>query len=254
MTGDRARFHDRVVLVTGGATGIGRAVAVAFAQEGAAVMIGDVDERARETVAAIESVGGRAEWRSADVTIAAEIEALVAECVTQFGGLHVAFNNAGITPPFGPLHEAEESDFDRTMAVNAKGVFFAMRAEIRHMLDHGGGAIVNTGSVGSLIAHPDMSAYIASKHAVAGLTKAAAVEYARRGIRVNAICPGFTRTAMTADWCNDPAFLDAFFAGSPIGRWAEPREMAGTVLHLASDDASYVNGSIVVVDGGQTSV
>lgn len=254
MTGDRARFCGRAILVTGGATGIGRAVALAFAREGGAVMIGDVDARAGETVAAIVDAGGRAAWRSTDVGAAAAVDALVADCVAQFGGLHVAFNNAGITPPFGPLHELEEVDFDRTMAINAKGVFLAMRAEIRHMLDHGGGAIVNTGSVGSLIAHPNMSAYIASKHALAGLTKTAAVEYARQGIRVNAICPGFTRTAMTAHWCSDPAFLEAFFAVSPIGRWAEPEEMAATVLHLASDDASFINGSIVVIDGGQTSV
>lgn len=248
------RFEGKAVLITGGATGIGRAAALAFAREGAGVMIGDVDDRAGETVALINAAGGRAAWRETDVTESAQINALVSECVERFGGLRVAFNNAGVLPEPAPLHEMPIEAYDRTMAVNTKGVFLAMQAEIRHMLAHGGGAIVNTASVGAVIANPNMSPYVASKHAVAGLTRGAAIEYARNGIRVNAICPGLVETAMTAEWFKDPAFMDAFYAASPIGRAARPEEMVGMVLHLCSDEASFTNGSIIVMDGGQTAI
>lgn len=246
------RFQGKRVLVTGGATGIGRAVAIGFAREGAAVMIGDVDGRAIETVGLIEAAGGKAAFKQCDVADGAQVDALVAECVERFGGLEAAFNNAGILPPPRFLHETSDADFDRTLAVNVKGVFNALRAEIRHMLDHGGGAIVNTSSVGGVIADPSMSPYVASKHAVVGLTKAAGLEYARRGIRVNAIGPGFVATPMTQAWIDDPAFCEAFFAASPIGRAAQPEEMVGMVLHLCSDEASFTNGQLFIVDGGQT--
>jgi len=248
------RFDGKAVLVTGAATGIGRATALAFARQGAAVMIGDVDDRAAETVALIETAGGRAAFIATDVADPASVNTLVAGCVERFGGLHAAFNNAGVLPPPSPLHETLLADYERTMAVNTRGVFLAMQAEIRHMLDHGGGAIVNTASVGGVIANPDMSPYVASKHAVVGLTRSAAIEYARQGIRVNAICPGLVETAMTAEWFKDPAFMEAFYAASPIGRAARPEEMAGMVLHLCSDDASFTNGSIIVMDGGQTAI
>lgn len=248
------RFDGKAVLVTGGATGIGRAAAIAFAREAAAVMIGDVDDRAAETVALIEAEGGRAAFVVTDVTDPQAVSALVTACVDRFGGLHAAFNNAGVLPPPTPLHEMALADYERTMAVNCRGVFLAMQAEIRHMLGHGGGAIVNTASVGGVIANPDMSPYVASKHAVVGLTRSAAIEYARKGIRVNAICPGLVETAMTAEWFKDPAFMNAFYAASPIGRAARPEEMAGMVLHLCSDEASFTNGSIIVMDGGQTAI
>lgn len=248
------RFDGKVALITGAATGIGRAAACAFAREGAAVMIGDVDDRAAETVALVEAEGGRAAFVVTDVTEPDAVSALVKACVDRFGGLHAAFNNAGVLPPPRPLHETSLADYERTMAVNTRGVFLAMQAEIRHMLDHGGGAIVNTASVGGVIANPDMSPYVASKHAVVGLTRSAAIEYARNGIRVNAICPGLVETAMTAEWFKDPAFMEAFYAASPIGRAARPQEMAGMVLHLCSDDASFTNGSIIVMDGGQTAI
>jgi NAD(P)-dependent dehydrogenase (short-subunit alcohol dehydrogenase family) len=248
------RFTGKAILITGGATGIGRAAALAFAREGAGVMIGDVDDRASETVSLIEAAGGRSAWRVTDVTDAAALAALVADCVERFGGLHAAFNNAGVLPDPAPLHEMSVDAYERTMAVNTKGVFLAMQAEIRHMLAHGGGAIVNTASVGAVIANPNMSPYVASKHAVAGLTRSAAIEYARAGIRVNAICPGLVETAMTAEWFKDPAFMDAFYAASPIGRAARPEEMVGMVLHLCSNEASFTNGSIILMDGGQTAI
>ncbi len=248
------RFADKAVLVTGGATGIGRAAAQAFAREGASVMIGDIDDRAAETVALIEGAGGRAAWQRTDVTDPAALTALVSECVARFDGLHAAFNNAGILPTPAPLHEMPLCDYERTMAVNTTGVFLTMQAELRHMMAHGGGAIVNTASVGAVIANPNMSPYVASKHAVAGLTRAAAIEYARQNIRVNAICPGLVETAMTAEWFKDAAFMDGFYAASPIGRAARPEEIAGMVLHLCSDEASFTNGSIIVIDGGQTAI
>lgn len=248
------RFEGKTVLITGAASGIGRAAAIAFASEGAKVMIGDLDDRAGETVALIEARGGAAAFTRTDVSDEASVDGLVAACVDRFGGLDAAFNNAGVLCRPLPLHEMPLGEYERTMAVNARGVFLAMRAELRHMLQAGGGAIVNTASVGGVIANPDMAPYVASKHAVVGLTRSAAIEYARSGIRVNAICPGFVKTPMTAHWQADPAFLSAFFASSPIGRAAEPEEIAGTVLHLCSTEASFTNGSVVIVDGGQTAI
>ncbi|MBC2778953.1 SDR family NAD(P)-dependent oxidoreductase [Parasphingopyxis marina] len=248
------RYTDKTVLITGAATGIGRATASAFAREGAAVMIGDLDEGAAQTVTAIEEMGGRAAWRHCDVSDLSETEALIADCATRFGGLHAAFNNAGILTPFAPLHDTDPADYTHVMAVNAGGVFNAMRAEISWMIEHGGGAIVNTASVGGVIANPGMAPYIAAKHAVVGLTRTAALDYARLGIRTNAICPGLVRTAMTADWFEDATFIDSFYESSPIGRAAEPAEIAGMVLHLCSDEASFTNGAVITMDGGQTAI
>jgi NAD(P)-dependent dehydrogenase (short-subunit alcohol dehydrogenase family) len=189
-----AVFSGKTVLVTGGATGIGRATCVAFANAGAAVLIGDVDDRATETVAAITAAGGKAAYVKADVTSAAAMTALVEECVSRFGSMDFAFNNAGVLPPQRPLHEVTEAELDLAIDVDLKGVFFAMQAEIRHFLNVGGGAIVNTASVGGVIADPNMSAYVACKHAVVGLTKALALDHSHTGVRFNAICPGRVET------------------------------------------------------------
>ncbi len=247
------RFKEKVVLITGGSTGIGRATALAFAREGASVMIGDVDNSAAEVVQTIVAAGGVAYFQRCNVSDGAQVDDLVQQCVGRFGGLHAAFNNAGILPTTKLFHEADGDEFDRVIAVDVKGVFNAMKAEIRHMLNNGGGAIVNTASVAGVIADPGMAAYVAAKHAVVGLTKAAAIEYARNDIRVNAIAPGLVDTPMTSRWLADPAFREMFFAASPIGRAAKPEEIAGTVLHLCSDAASFTNGQIAIIDGGQTS-
>jgi len=246
------RFAGKAVLITGAATGIGRATALAFAREGASVMIGDVDARAEETVAMIVGEGGTAAFRHTDVRKAADLDALVAACVERFGRMDAAFNNAGVLPPQRPIHEVTEDELDLAIDVDFKGVFFAMQAEIRHFLKVGGGAIVNTASVGALIADPNMSAYCAMKHAVAGLTKAGAVEYARANIRVNAIAPGFVVTPMTQHWADSNAFTDMFFAQNISGRAARPEEIAPTVLHLCSDGAGFINGATFTIDGGQT--
>ncbi|MES2303595.1 MAG: glucose 1-dehydrogenase [Pseudomonadota bacterium] len=247
------RFAGKAVLITGAATGIGRATALAFAREGATVMIGDVDARAQETVDMIVAEGGNAAFRHTDVRQAADLDALVAACVERYGRMDAAFNNAGVLPPQRPIHEVTEDELDLAIDVDFKGVFFAMQAEIRHFLKVGGGVIVNTASVGALIADPNMSAYCAMKHAVSGLTKAGAVEYAQQNIRVNAIAPGFVVTPMTQHWADSNAFTEMFYAQNISGRAARPEEIAPTVLHLCSDGASFINGATFTIDGGQTS-
>jgi NAD(P)-dependent dehydrogenase (short-subunit alcohol dehydrogenase family) len=246
------RFIGKTILVTGGATGIGRATAQAFAAEGASVMVGDIDGRATETVDLIRAAGGTADFHRCDVAQGSETSALVAACVQRFGGLDAAFNNAGILPPPLPFHEVPETDFDRIVSVDLKGVFNCMQAQIRHFLTSGGGAIVNTASVAGIVADPNMSSYVAAKHGVVGLTKAVAIEYAQRGIRVNAIGPGFIATPMTQAWVDSEEFRKAFFAENISGRAGRPEEVAGTVLHLCSDAASFINGALFIIDGGQT--
>ena len=253
--GSRERLLDftgRVVLVTGGATGIGRATAILFGAQGAEVVIGDIDDRADETVKVIADGGGRAVFVPANVTSDEQMRGLVEAAVDAFGGLDVAFNNAGVLPPTGALLDQDPADWQRTLGVDLSGVYLAMRHELRYMTEHGGGAIINTASVAGVIADPGMSPYVAAKHGVVGLTRAAAMDYARHGIRVNAIAPGLVETPMTRGWLDDPDFRATVVAQSPMGRAAQPEEIAGAVLFLASPLASFVNGSVLVVDGGQT--
>ena len=178
---------------------------------------------------------------------------LVERAVARFGRIDVMFNNAGLGGAIGPITETSSEDWQRTFHVLLDGVFYGTKHAARQMIAAGqGGAIVNTASVGALIADPNMSVYCAMKHAVSGLTKAAAVEYAQKNIRVNAIAPGFVVTPMTQHWADDPNFRAAFFAGNVSGRAAQPEEIAGTVLHLLSGAASFINGATIAIDGGQT--
>jgi NAD(P)-dependent dehydrogenase (short-subunit alcohol dehydrogenase family) len=245
-------FSGKVALVTGGSRGIGRATAMLFAQSGAKVVIGDVDAAGDETVEAIKRDGGEATFVRTDVSVESDVKNLVAAAVKTYGGLNCAFNNAGVLPATVALVEMEESTFDRTLAVDLKGVFLCMKHEITHMLQSGGGAIVNTASIAGLIAEPGISAYIAAKHGVIGLSKAAAVEYASKGIRINALAPGLVNTAMTKAWFDDPNMSAYFTANTPIGRVSQPAEIAGMVLFLCSDLASFAVGQTFVIDGGYT--
>nr|WP_279550109.1 SDR family oxidoreductase [Leucobacter weissii] len=236
-------------MVTGAGGGIGAATARALAREGARVVLADFDARAGTTVAEeIIAAGGAAVFRRVDVTSEEEVDALVGFAVEEFGRLDLAHNNAGVLHPAQAFEELPMQQWDRSMNVNARAVALCVRAEARHMLAHGGGAIVNTASGAGLGAAPDLSAYVASKHAVVGLTRSAAVEYARRGIRVNAVAPGTVDTGMVAGM--SPQQRDELNALMPLGRMARPEEVAEVVVFLLSERASYVNGAIVAVDGG----
>ena len=243
----------QVVLVTGAAGGIGRAAVLAFAQAGARVVVADLDEAGAQAVAhEVQARGGQALAVQVDVTQSASVQAMVAAAVAGFGRLDAAFNNAGVELEGAATAEADEDLFDRTIAVNLRGVFLCMKYEIRQMLAQGGaGAIVNTASVAGLVGAATMPAYTASKHGVVGLSKAAALEYARRGIRVNAVCPGVVRTAMTERAiAQRPEREAAINHLHPMGRIAEPAEIAAAALWLCSPAASFVTGQAWAVDGG----
>ena len=245
-------YSGKVVLITGAATGIGRATALAFSEQGARVVIGDIGDAAAETAAQIRTTGGDALFVPADVSDATSVQALVRAAVDRYGRIDAAFNNAGVLPPTAGLADMSEADFDRVISVDLRGVFLCLKYEIRAMLESGGGAIVNTASVAGVIADPGMAPYVAAKHGVIGLTKAAALDYATRGIRVNALAPGLIRTPMTDRWLADPAMTKVLMANSPSGRPAEPEEMTGVVLFLCSSAASFITGATYLADGAMT--
>jgi NAD(P)-dependent dehydrogenase (short-subunit alcohol dehydrogenase family) len=223
-----------------------------FAKSGAKVVIGDIDPAGSETVEAIKRDEGEAIFVPTDVSDEGDVKNLIATAVKTYGGLHCVFNNAGVLPPTVTLVEMDTSTFDKILAVDLKGVFLCMKYEIAHMLQSGGGAIVNSASIAGLIAEPGISAYVAAKHGVIGLSKAAAVEYANEGIRINALAPGLVNTAMTKAWFDDPNMSAYFIANTPIGRISQPAEIAPMVLFLCSDFASFAVGHTFVIDGGYT--
>lgn len=248
-----ANMTNKVALVTGGASGIGRASALALARAGAALCVSDIDAPGGEATAqAIIAGGGAAIFVHCDVTRTHTVRAMVTATVERFGKLDAAVNNAGIAGSFEQrLHEADDKLFERVLAVNLTGVWNCMKAELDVMLGAGRGAIVNVASVAGLIGAPKAAAYTASKHAVVGLTRSAALEYAKRGIRINAICPAYTDTAMVqAGIAANPALAGIMQRAIPMGRLGQPEEIAAAVLWLCSDEASFVTGHSLVLDGG----
>ena len=246
-------FEGKVALITGGGSGIGRATALAFAREGAQVVIGNRNvQRGEETVSMIREAGGTASFQRTDVLVAADIEALVDHAVTTYGRLDLAFNNAGIEGDVAPLIEQTEANYDAVMDVNVKGVWLSMKYEIPKMLERGG-AIVNCSSVAGLIGFPGVAIYIASKHAVIGLTKTAALEYSAQGVRVNAVNPAVIDTEMVDRFAVGLNMKkDDFSTLHPIGRIGRVEEVAEAVLWLCSGKASFVTGHSLIVDGGFT--
>ncbi len=249
-------FAGKVVLVTGAAAGIGKATAEAFAAAGARLILADVDSQGGEAVAAgIRATGGDAVFQTCNVVDAAEVKALIDMIEANYGRLDCAYNNAGIEIEQDKIADAKEDVFDRIMDVNVKGVWQCMRFEIPLMLKNGGGAIVNTGSIASLGAAPKMSIYAASKHAVLGLTRSAAVEYGKKGIRVNAVCPAVIDTDMFRRAAAIEPRKAEYVAGMhPVGRIGKAEEIAAAVLYLCSDAAGFTTGIALPVDGGSTCI
>lgn len=245
-------LDNKVALVTGGSSGIGRAAALAFAREGAEVVVSDVNVvGGHETVEQIEAAGGEAIFFEANVASATEVEALIKATVRAYGRLDCAFNNAGVGGTLESLIEKTEAEWDTVIAVNLKGVWLCLKYEIPVMLAQGGGAIVNMASVAGLNGFPNGGIYAASKHGVIGLTKSAALEYARQGIRVNAVCPGYTDTPMVRAMTEAVPQMERVTANaSPMRRLGDPAEIAQAVVWLCSDKASFVTGHALPVDGG----
>ena len=250
----RDYHRGKVVIVTGGAAGIGRAAALAFARAGAKVVIGDTDRAGSNRVAnEIRDEGGDAVTVEGDVSRVNDVKRLVATAVESFGGLDYAFNNAGFPGSYGGIVETTEEDWDHVVAVNLTGVWLCMKYQIPEMLKRGGGAIVNNGSVMGLIGSPIAIGNVATKHGVSGLTKAAALQYATQRLRVNAIAPGMVRTPLTERMATlVPGGEATLLAPVPMGRWCEAEEVAEAVLFLCSDAASHITGHVMPIDGGWT--
>jgi NAD(P)-dependent dehydrogenase (short-subunit alcohol dehydrogenase family) len=244
--------QGKVALVTGGSSGIGRATSLIFAREGAKVVVADVlVEGGEETVHLIKAAGGDAIFVKTDMSKASEIEAMVQKAISTYGRLDCAHNNAGIEGATGKTADYKEEDWDRVMLINLKGVFLCMKYEIPQMLKQGGGAIVNTASDAGLLGVPQMPAYVASKHGVVGLTKTTALEYAKSGIRVNAVCPGVIKTPMVERISGlRPGRIERMAAAEPVGRMGKPEEIGEAVVWLCSEAASFVTGLPMPVDGG----
>lgn len=247
------RLDGKVALVIGGSTGIGQATAVAFAQAGAKVVIASRGkDRGRETEDLVKQTGVEGLFIETDVSNDSSVRALIDQTVEKFGRIDAAFNNAGIEGKVAPIAETTESDFDAIIGTNLKGVYLGLKYQIQQMLKQGGGAIVNNSSIGGLVGFPNTAIYCASKHGVIGLTKTAALELAKSKIRVNAIAPGAVETGLLNRMSGGEEAAQGVAGAIPMGRISSPEEIAGTVLWLCSDEASYITGHTLVIDGGFT--
>lgn len=245
-------FKDKVILITGSTFGIGKTTALAFAARGAKVVLSDYiqDEDTEKT---IKENGNEAIFIKCDVSKEEDVKNLVAETVAHFGRLDFCFNNAGIEGSPAPATECTNENWDKTININLTGVWYCMKYQIPEMLKTGGGSIVNNASIAGLVGFGSMPAYVASKHGVVGLTKNVALDYAKQGIRVNAVCPGVIQTPMIDRFTGgDQAAMEQLKAGKPMGRIGQPEEIAETVIFLCSDGASFITGQSIAVDGGWT--
>jgi NAD(P)-dependent dehydrogenase (short-subunit alcohol dehydrogenase family) len=243
-------FKDKVAIVTGGTSGIGKATAIAFAEKGASVVIVDWIEN-EETLNLIKASGGEAIFIKCDVSKAIDVKAMVEKTIVAFGRIDYAFNNAGIEGINAKTADCTEENFDRTIGINLKGIWLCMKYEIPEILKQGKGVIVNCSSVAGLVGFGGLPAYVASKHGVIGLTKTAALEYAKLGIRVNAVCPGVIKTPMMDRLTGNKKEAEEQFTGlEPVGRMGQPEEIANAVVWMCSDEASFVTGLAMAVDGG----
>ena len=247
------RFDGRTALVIGGTTGIGRATAVCFAKAGANVVIAGLGAAdGRQAAAEVQAAGAQALFIEADVTRESDVRDVMSRAVERFGRIHAAVNNAGIEGRFGPVQDATSDDFDRIIGVNLKGVWLGLKYQVPHMLEQGGGAIVNTSSSAGITGIPMVALYTASKHAVVGLTKASALELATSNIRVNAVAPGPVNTGLLHRMIEGKIDSSVIASQVPMRRISEPEETARAIVWLCSDAASYVTGHTLVVDGGLT--
>lgn len=247
-------LKDKVALVTGGALGIGRATAIAFGAAGAKVVFSDIrDVEGEETAALIRDTEAECLFVKSDVSSEADVQALVQKAIATYGRLDCAFNNAGIDLAVKPLHEQSVEDFDKIMSINARGLFLCMKYEIQQMLTQGAGVIVNNSSTNGFVALPGISPYVASKHAVMGLTRTAALDYAKQGIRINAVNPGPIATDLMARGAERMGItFDDIGSMVPMGRMGQATEIAQAVVFLCSDAASYITGQGLAIDGGYT--
>jgi len=250
------RVDDKACIVTGAGSGIGKAIAQRLAEEGGKIICVDINgDSAKATAEGIQAVGGTAAEFQADVSDRAQVDAFVARCVELYGGIQVLVNNAGVNIP-GVFHEVSDTVIDKTLNVNVKGTMYGCRAAIPYMLKQGGGSIVNISSVNGLVSEPFLAVYSASKGAVVMLTRGIALDYAKKGLRCNAICPGWVDTPINYAHAEMLGGLEKVYATidsfQPIGRPGEPREIAHLALFLASDEASFLTGSIISADGGMT--